>query len=174
MNIRDHDHAEDVVRHIDDVLAKNGLLDGHTSATEASQRTPFDVLADKEDAEYGVSDPEERLALRLEGFRAFIFHVTEDGVHPLALLKRMYATLKAVRPDLLNDMSMADIAVLCGDKGRATVSARVQVVYSRKVAAASRSRAKASCQKSHEGRAAMAKAAMGNSNRSKGARRKKL
>jgi hypothetical protein len=170
--IRDYQSAEDVVRHIDEVLAKNGLLEGMTEAT--TQRSPFDALVEKEEAGYGLDDPEERFALRLEGFRACIFHLTEDGVHPLAILKRTYATLKAVRPDLLNDMSMADIAVLCGDKGRATVSARVQVVYSKKVAAASRAQAKASCQKSAVGRAAMAEAAKGNSNRAKGARRAKL
>jgi hypothetical protein len=85
----------------------------------------------------------------------------------------MYATLKAVRPDLLHDMSMEDIAVLCGDKGRATVSARVQVVYSKKVAKM-RANAKASCQKSASGRAAMAAAAKGNTNRATGARRAKL
>jgi len=171
--IRDYDSAEDVVRHIDDVLAKNGLLEGQTSATMESQRTPFEALAEKEDAEYGLDDPEERFALRLEGFRACIFHLTEDGVHPLSLLKRVYATLKAVRPDLLNDMSMEDIAVLCGDKGRATVSARVQVIYSRKIQKM-RANSKASCQKSAAGRAAMAEAAKGNSNRAKGARRAKL
>jgi hypothetical protein len=37
-----------------------------------------------------------------------------------------YGLAKALRPDLLGGMSLADIAVLCGDKGRATPQARIK------------------------------------------------
>lgn len=45
-----------------------------------------------------------------------------------------FALAKALRPQLIGDMSLADIAVLCGDGGRATPSARGKRLYNARLA----------------------------------------
>jgi len=166
-----HDWAENLATDLDRVLQRNGLgaAPGDESF-QATTRTPFDELAALEDGEE-ADGHEERWAFRLEGFRAAVWHLSADGVHPLAVLKRFYATMKAVRPELLNDMSMEDISLLCGDKGRATVSARIKRVYNAPVEKATGRKTKAACQKGFEAKRKMADSATGNQNRKRAARR---
>jgi len=78
---------------------------------------------------------------------AVLDYFMRHGREPLQVLRTVFAIAKAIRPELIGDMSMDDIAIACGDGGKATVSARIQRVYNVPVAGAGRAEARASCQK---------------------------
>src|SRR6266478_5009345 len=67
---------------------------------------------------------------RLKAIRGLLDYIFADGPHPLAVIRRVYGIVKAVRPQCIIGMSLADLAVLCDDgrgrssDGRATQSAR--------------------------------------------------
>jgi hypothetical protein len=72
---------------------------------------------------------------RLRSMRGLLDYVYQDGPHPLQVYRRIVAITKAVRPDLLLNMSCAQLAILCDDgkgdssDGRATVSARIKRMF---------------------------------------------
>lgn len=82
--------------------------------------------------------------------------------------------VKAVRPQLLGDMSLEDISLLCGDGGRATVSARIGRIYNGYIEERGGGKVKASFQKSATACGKYAEAAKGNNNRRKGMKKKAL
>lgn len=153
---------------IDFVLRKNA--DHMTCGTGAlSGENPLQALMREES---GVED-EQEWKIRGEAFWRFLEFVFEEGPEPLAILRRVYATTKAVAPHLLGDMSMEDIALLSGDGGRATVSARIFRIYNGKLKAAGMRGVKAACQKSDEARETYRQAQKGNRNRVKNQGRKR-
>jgi hypothetical protein len=123
-------------------------------------RTPLEALLEAE----GGGDQEEHYRLqaeRLDIFRALLEFIFQAGPEPLQVLRSIFALAKAVRPELLGDMSLEDISIICADGGRATVSARIQRIYNAPLARAGMPEARASFQKS----GTYAAAQRGNSNR---------
>lgn len=55
---------------------------------------------------------------RLWAFRGLLDYFFADGPHPLQVIRRVYAVAKAIRPQVILNMSLADLAVLCGDGER--------------------------------------------------------
>lgn len=109
---------------------------------------------------------------RLRGMRGFLEYVYQDGPHPLALVRRLIAITKAVRPDLLLNMSCAQLAVLCDDgkgdaktDGRATVSARTKRLFEQPIKDAGMGGFKAGFQKTESAGHSYSRSAQGNQNR---------
>jgi hypothetical protein len=108
---------------------------------------------------------------RLRGMRAMLDYFFEDGPHPLAVIRRVYAIVKAVRPLLILKMSCAQIAVLCDDgrgrtsDGRASVSARIQRLFEKPIRKVGMHGYKAPFQKTESAGHSYAGSAAGNQNR---------
>lgn len=108
---------------------------------------------------------------RLKGMRATLDYIFADGPHPLAINRRCYSIVKAIRPGLINGMSCADLAVLCDDgkgrtcDGRATVSARTKRLYETPIRKAGMHGYKAPFQKDEDASRAYSGSAQGNQNR---------
>lgn len=72
---------------------------------------------------------------RVRGMVRMIDYFFEDGPHPLAVIRRVLAVAKAIRPEAIHNMSLAQIAVLSDDgkgrtcDGRATVSERIKRLF---------------------------------------------
>jgi len=134
--------ADDMERRIDDVLHKNR----DNLHLVVIPRTPLEVLLSSE----GGGDAEEREIRedeRLQTFRGLLEFVFQAGPEPLQVLRHIFAVTKAVRPDLLGDMSLEDISIICADGGRATVSARIQRIYNGTLAKAGMRETRAAFQK---------------------------
>lgn len=76
-----------------------------------------------------------------------------------------YSLAKALHPHLLAGMSLADIAALCGDKGRATSGHRTKRIYNRRLEAAGAKSTHVPYQKTETTIAKYKKAQIGNQNR---------
>ena len=112
---------EGVAEKIDRILRKN-LATAHV----VTSRTPLEELIAQED---GAEDPEFEMEVRITTFGKLLDFLFQHGPHPLELLRMLYAIVKVLRPHLIADMSLEDLAVLCGDGGKATVSARIERIY---------------------------------------------
>lgn len=166
--------AGEVQEALDAVVARNaervaGGCDAHRVPT------PLDELI-RGEVERGVDvdgggGGAEVCVERQEVFRALLGYFFADGVHPLDVVRRVYAVAKAVAPDLIGDMSLEDLAVLCGDGGRATVSARIKRVYNRYIEESGGRGVQAHFQKSATTVRRYAEAQKGNRNRRKGKRK---
>lgn len=171
---REHGIYGDQMQRIDAILHKYGLsAPGYGGEVFGStHETAADLMCGAEIEEIGDDEHERNLVLagRLQGWRAFIHLLTSDGMHPLLVVRNFYAAIKATRPELLHDMSMEDIAVLCGDGGRATVSARIKRVYNKRLAEVG-DNGRAPCQKSGAASLVYASAQKRNRNRREGARK---
>ena len=150
--------VQDMEEAIDGVLHRNAAY----AHLFSSPRTPLEELLAGEGMEN--IDEETRMAVRLETFRALMEFFFQSGPDPLAVLRHVFALGKAVSPHLMGDMSMDDIAIICADGGKATVSARIQRIYSKTLEDAGMS-GKASCQKTSE---KYRTSQLGNNNRVKG------
>lgn len=167
--------AADVQSRMDSIIYKNA--DAIAGGAQAhAGRTPLDELLSKE---AGSADGDEGSAVDMEYARQEIFHgllgfFFADGCEPINVVRRVYSVVKAVRPDLIGDMSLEDMAVLLADGGRATVSARIKRVYNCLLDDNSEhsGKSRAWFQKSETARAAYQAVQQGNSNRSKGRRKK--
>ena len=119
-----HNLADDMQRRIDEVLHKNR----DNLHLVVIPRTPLEVLmaceggCDEDEAEIREDE-------RLKTFRGLMEFIYQSGPEPLQVLRHVFAICKAVRPELLGDMSLEDISIICADGGRATVSARIQRIY---------------------------------------------
>lgn len=91
----------------------------------------------------------------------------EEGMDWKRAVSAHLVIVKALRPELIGQMSLEEIAVLCGDKGKATVSARAKRIFSRRLAEAGSAGTHAHFQKSPEAVAKYRAAQMGNTNRRK-------
>jgi hypothetical protein len=108
---------------------------------------------------------------RLRGMIAMLDYFYEDGPHPVAVYRRVFAIVKAIRPKLALKMSCAQLAVLCDDgkgrtsDGRATVSARIKRLCEEPIRKAGMRGCKAPFQKTETAGHAYAESAQGNQNR---------
>jgi hypothetical protein len=159
---------------IDGVLYKAGVTAGGLAA---SCHTPLDALIEKEDAEDDGSDHAKADAravealIRRDAFSGLMGYFFAEGPEPLALIRRVYAVAKATRPDLLGDMSLQDLALLCGDGGRATVSARIERIYNKFIEERGGGKVKAAFQKSETACSKYREVQRGNDNRKRGKRK---
>jgi hypothetical protein len=112
----------------------------------ALPRTPLEELLSGEGG-WDVEETEVRADERLTTFRGMMEFIFQAGPEPLQVLRHVFAIAKAVRPELLGDMSLEDISIICADGGRATVSARIQRVYNGTLAKAGMKDARAAFQK---------------------------
>jgi len=129
--------------------------------------TPLDALMAKEEAamaEGGLNE-EEIYRVRCEAYVWLLDFFFADGPNPLEVVRRVLAMVKAIKPELLGGMSLEDLAVLCDDKGRATVSARVKRIYTRFLEGHGAKVTKARFQKSEAAVAKYRAAQKGNQNR---------
>jgi len=74
--------------------------------------------------------------IRLDTFRHLLGEIFQWGHEPVQVLRYVIGQTKAVRPELLGDMSLEDISIICADGGRATVSVRIKRIYNDRVASA--------------------------------------
>jgi glutathionylspermidine synthase len=109
---------------------------------------------------------------RLKAIRGMLDHIFADGPHPLAVIRRVYALAKAVRPQCILEASCAQIAVLCDDgkgprktDGRATVSDRIKRLFEEPIKRRGMHGFKSNFQKTESANAAYASSAKNNQNR---------
>ena len=91
----------------------------------------------------------------------------EDGYDWKRALSSHFVIIKSLRPELIGQMSLEDLAVLCGDKGKATVSARAKRIFSRRLESVGMHGTHAHFQKSPEAVEKYRAAQLGNQNRKK-------
>lgn len=89
----------------------------------------------------------------------------EDGCDWKRALSAHFVIIKSLKPELIGQMSLEDMAVLCGDKGKATVSARAKRIFNRRLESVGMQGTHAHFQKSPEAVEKYRAAQMGNSNR---------
>lgn len=165
---RKYETTEDVQAAMDAVLYRN--REAIASGCHAHVgHSPLDELIRREEGDAG----EERMVQRQEIFRGLLGYFFADGPEPLDVLRRVYAVVKAVAPDHIGDMSLEDLAVLCGDGGRATTSARIKRIYNRYIEEAGGRSVSAPFQKSAETVGKYQAAQRGNHNRKQGTPRRK-
>jgi hypothetical protein len=108
---------------------------------------------------------------RLKAIRGLLDYIFADGPHPLAVIRRIYGITKAVRPNCIIEMSLADLAVLCDDgrgrssDGRATQSARIKRIFEQPIRKAGMRGFKANFQKNESAGESYSRAQTGNKNR---------
>jgi len=137
------EHAQEMERRIDEVLYKNRK----TLHLVSIPRTPLEELLDGEDGG-GHDAAALRAETRLDTFRGMLEFIFQSGPDPLLVLRHVFALTKAVRPELLGDMSLEDISIICADGGRATVSARIKRIYNGTLSKAGMADVRAPFQKS--------------------------
>jgi hypothetical protein len=95
--------------------------------------TPLDALMAKEEmgTRGSAMTEEEVYRVRCEAYVWLLDFFFADGPNPLCVIRRVLSLVKAIKPELIGDMSCEDVAVLCDDTGRATVSARIKRIYTR-------------------------------------------
>lgn len=97
--------------------------------------------------------------------------IVSEGESWRLMVAVAYGIAKIFHPDLIAGMSLHDIAILSGDSGRATPCARIQRIYSRRLAAAGARACLAPYQKSAAAASTYSAAQMGNTNRAAKLRR---
>lgn len=108
---------------------------------------------------------------RIKAIRGMLDYIFADGHHPLAVVRRIYGLTKALRPQCIKDMSLADLAVLCDDgkglttDGRATQSARIKRLIEEPIRRAGMHGFKAPFQKTDTACGEYSESAKGNQNR---------
>jgi hypothetical protein len=108
----------------------------------------------------------EEFIIKAEGVSLFIGWLFSRGPRPTEVMKRLYLYARAARPELLLNMSGAEVAALFG-QGRAAESHRERLVLGETLSAVG-SKASFGWQKSPASCARYAAIAKGNRNRSKG------
>lgn len=98
---------------------------------------------------------------------ALLKYLVREGLRRRVIVAVCYGTAKALRPHLIAGMSLESLARLCGDKGRATMQARIKRIYNQLVEASGAKACQVHFQKSAEASAIYSRAQMGNQNRRK-------
>lgn len=122
----------------------------------AGREQIVELLRDAEDANWEAQGL---------GMRRALTYIFAGGPKPLDVLQRCYGLAKALNPELVYNMSCEDIAILSGDEGRATVSARIKRLYNEPVSKAGMKGSFLHFQKDSSAVAAYQKAQSGNQNR---------
>lgn len=123
--------------------------------------TPFDHALAAEEAM-----PDDEKAIRAEAISKWVEWIMEDGPRLDRAVKRFYSFVRAYRPDLLLNMSGAEIAAQFGQT-RAAESARTRRVTETTLKKAGYRCTAVPFQRSATTRAKCAAAQMGNTNRRK-------
>lgn len=100
-----------------------------------------------------------------QSFRGLCGFWTMDGYEWRKAVCAHLVMVKALRPELIGGMSLEDIAVICGDKGKATVSARAKRLFNKRLESMGMHGTFVHYQKSPEAVESYRAAQMGNSNR---------
>jgi hypothetical protein len=108
-------------RRIDALMAKVYRREGHTFSS-AAVLTPLDAMLAAEEAV-----PMDEQKVREEGVHAWLGWIFEEGPHVATVMKRLFVFVRGVRPELILNMSGAEIAALFG-QGRAAESARCNLL----------------------------------------------
>ena len=104
-------------------------------------------MEELEDEEMEWDEIQRRAKRRKDDLSKIIHYFFQQGPNPLLVIRNVYAAAKAINPDLLKDMSMEDISIICADSGRCTVSARIKRIYNKKIEDAGGRPVLSSCQK---------------------------
>lgn len=120
--------------------------------------TPLEELMGKED-----EDETDEGEIRLQTLRKLLDYIFQYGPEPIKVLRVIFALAKSVRPELIADMPLDDISIICADGGKATVSARIKRIYNGTLEKAGAKGSAAAFQKRGE----YAKGQKGNTNRRK-------
>jgi fructose-specific component phosphotransferase system IIB-like protein len=110
---------------------------------------------------------------RVKTLNTLLDFIFQDGPHPSDVVKRLYALAKRARPQCVANMSLADLAILCGEEakgdrktnGRATQSARLKRLFEKPIKDAKMKGFKAPYQKGASASPAYSESAKGNQNR---------
>jgi hypothetical protein len=160
-----HNPSNDQAAKIDAVLRKNA----GTLHLVNVPRTPLEELLRGEEMWDDAEERELREEERVATFRRMLEFIFQSGPEPLRVLRNIFALTKAVRPELLGDMSLDDIAIICADGGKATVSARIERIYNATLEKAGVTAPRAAFQKRSSKYSA---AQAGNKNRVKGRKKR--
>lgn len=118
---------DDLSEKIYAVVRKHGTVHAQLPPTPLEE-----VIAGEEpDPDESEEWRERKMAVRVDTLRTMLRYIHQHGPDPLRILRNHFALTKAVAPELIGNMSLDDIAILCADKGKATVSARVKAIYNR-------------------------------------------
>lgn len=158
-------HVRDQEAKIDAVLRKNATALQLVNVP----RTPLEELLRGEELWDSAEERELREEERLATFRRMLEFIFQSGPEPLRVLRYVFALTKAVRPQLLGDMSLDDIAIICADGGKATVSARIERIYNATLEKAGVAAPRAAFQKRSS---RYSEAQVGNKNRVKGRKKR--
>lgn len=141
------------------LLARVAQRKGYTQESITTHTPLDDLIAAEERAEMegGRGDT---LAQMLRFFYA-------DGMHPGCVLRRVFAVAKAIKPELVGDMSLEELALMFGET-KAAQSWRIKKIFSDYQRQAGVKGFKASFQKSEAAVAAYSRAQRGNKNRTAG------
>lgn len=120
-------------------------------------RTPLSDLLAQEDTADVQSE-------RLETLRALNRFYVADGPHPGSVLRRVFAVLKAVSPELIVNMTLAEMGQMFGET-KAAQSWRVKKIFTNYQRERGIKGFKAAFQKSEKARSAYSRAQQGNTNR---------
>lgn len=157
---RDEDHE----RRIQETLAMRAARNGYSQEGVTWQTPLSDLIAAEERAEMEGG--------RGDVLRQMLLFFYADGLHPGAVLRRVFAVAKAIKPELIGDMSLEELALMFGET-KAAQSWRIKRIFSDYQRQAGVKGFKASFQKSEAAVAAMSRAQRGNKNRSAGSNFKK-
>jgi hypothetical protein len=148
-------HARRIRASLAQVAAKHGY-----AAEGVTTRTPLDALLEAEEAAAG---PEGE---RADVLKKMMHYFYADGKHPGAVLRRVFGLAKAIAPELLGDMTLAELGLMFGET-RAAQQWRIKKIFSDYQKGAGAKGFKARFQKSEAASAAAARAQRGNQNRRK-------
>lgn len=123
--------------------------------------SPLEALLGREEVQ-----PEDHYCAGVEMLGRFMEWVFESGPAPGVAVQRFYSVVNALRADLLLNMSNEEVAAIFG-QGRAAESART-VLLNKKLKQAGFRHTTFRRQKTEQARQRMAKAQLGNRNRSGG------
>lgn len=160
--------SQEISAHEQAVIAVLGKLDRKIGDSYVSVDGGAHTSAEELNADGVLSSGEDSLEYfwQVKAVRAMFGYCCRDGYDPAAVLKNFYCLAKAFFPELLGNMSDADIAIFF-DETRAAVSARRNRIVTKKLEEAGFKGTRVRCQKSASSIAKYAAAQKGNRNRAK-------
>ena len=158
-------HPSEVVIH--DVLQKAYSREQAHGREPIYFRTSLEEMIAREEGE-----PADEYLIRREAFERTMEYFFADGPHPGHVIRRVFALAKASKPQLLLNMSLAEIGLMLGET-KAAGSWRIKKLVNGAFEAAGHKGVVLPWQKSATAIENYAEAAKGNTNRRLGKRRKK-
>lgn len=143
---------------INDVLRVAYQREGRAVITSETPLTIAEVF------EQAPGDGEEELRIKGETVMRFLLFIFQDGPHPGCTMRLLYLLTQRLKPELLLNMSGAELADMFGET-RAAWSARQIRMFNGYLRARGARAVKGRNQKSDSAAASYASAARGNTNR---------